>query len=74
MQVLRRQAAWIEPKLRLDVCPDSDDNRFLECAVAGNADYLVTKNIRHFPYKNYENVRVVRIKKFLNALEALAES
>jgi putative PIN family toxin of toxin-antitoxin system len=73
MQTLRFQAEWIEPGLRLDVCPDSNDNRFLECAVAGNADFLVTKNIRHFPYKIYENVKIVRIKKFLDALEALAK-
>lgn len=72
MQVLRFQAAWIDPGIRLDVCVDNDDNRFLECAVAGNADYLVTKNIRHFPYKKYANVEIVRIRKFLNALEALA--
>jgi predicted nucleic acid-binding protein len=27
------------------------DNAFLECALEGKADYLVTKNIRHFPLK-----------------------
>jgi len=73
MQTLRFQAEWIEPGLRLDVCTDSNDNRFLECAVVGNADFLVTKNIRHFPYKNYENVKIVRIKKFLDTLEDLAK-
>jgi putative PIN family toxin of toxin-antitoxin system len=72
MQTLRFHAEWIEPGLRLDVCTDSNDNRFLECAVAGNADFLVTKNIRHFPYKHYESVKIVRIKKFLDTLEALA--
>jgi predicted nucleic acid-binding protein len=66
-------AEWIESDLRLDVCTDSNDNRFLECAVEGNADFLVTKNIRHFPYKIYENVKIVRIKKFLDTLEALAK-
>ena len=73
MQILRFHAEWIESDLRLDVCSDSNDNRFLECAVAGNADSLVTKNIRHFPYKNYESVKIVRIKKFLDTLEALAK-
>ena len=36
----------------------------INCAVAGNAKYLVTKNIRHFP-KRYENVEVIRIGNFL---------
>jgi len=49
IHILSRQAVWIEPNIQLEVCSDKSDNRFLECAVAGNADYLVTKNIRHFP-------------------------
>lgn len=67
--VLRLQAEWIEPINRLDVCKDVSDNRFLECAVSGKADYLVTKNIRHFPPKRYEEVKIVRIRKFLQVLE-----
>lgn len=55
-------------------CADPSDNRFLECAVAGHADYLVTKNIRHFPQKTYEDVKIVRIRKFLSVLETIAES
>jgi uncharacterized protein len=30
---------------------DESDNRFLECAEAAQADYLVTGNTRHFPKK-----------------------
>ncbi|MBC8231350.1 putative toxin-antitoxin system toxin component, PIN family [bacterium] len=72
IRILSRQAVWIEPNIRLEVCADKSDNRFLECAVAGNADYLVTKNIRHFPHKTYGKIKIVRIKKFLNVLEKLA--
>ena len=28
---------------------DEDDNRFLECAMAAEARYLVTGNLRHYP-------------------------
>ena len=69
---LYRHAEWIEPDHSLDVCPDASDNRFLECAAEGNAAYLVTKNIRHFPHKSYEQVKIVRIRAFLTALESLA--
>ena len=71
MNVLRSQSDWIEPKIRLNVCSDISDNHFLECAVAGKADYLVTKNIRHFPPKEYSNVKIVRIRKFLKVLEKI---
>lgn len=72
--VLRTHSVWVEPDLQLHVCTDPSDNRFLECAVAGYADYLVTKNIRHFPYKHYEQVNIVRIRTFLKVLERLATS
>ena len=34
---------------RPTVAHDPSDNRFLECAEAARADYLVTGNKRHFP-------------------------
>jgi uncharacterized protein len=71
LSILRLQADWIMPKNHLSVCRDESDNRFLECAIEGNADYLVTKNIRHFPPKEYQGVKIVRIRKFLDALEKL---
>jgi putative PIN family toxin of toxin-antitoxin system len=74
VNVLRLQSEWIEPKIQLNVCSDPSDNRFLECAVAGNADYLVTKNVRHFPPKEYANVKIVRIREFLRVLEKLEKS
>ena len=70
-ETLYRHAKWVGPTLHLDVCPDDSDNRFLECAVEGQATYLVTKNIRHFPHKSYGQVKIVKIRAFLMALEAL---
>jgi len=54
---------------RLNICKDPGDNIFLETAVVGGANYLVTKNIRHFPRKNYQQVEIVRVSKFLSHLE-----
>jgi putative PIN family toxin of toxin-antitoxin system len=74
MKTLYTHSEWIKPHLRLDACSDPSDNHFLECATSGNADYLVTKNIKHFPPKQYDNVKIVRIKKFLKVLEEMEES
>ena len=49
LDVIRRVAIVVNPKETLAVSPDEDDNRFLECADAADADYLVTGNKRHFP-------------------------
>lgn len=47
------------------------DNRFLEVALAVQADYLVTVNTArgHFDRKYYENVRVVTPGEFLKQRE-----
>ena len=71
LSTLRLQSDWMEPSFELNVCTDQSDNRFLECAVAGNADYLVTKNIRHFPRKEYSGIKIVRIREFLKVLEEI---
>jgi putative PIN family toxin of toxin-antitoxin system len=49
MSLTRSSARIVRPRLELDVAPDPADNRFLECADAARADYLVTGNKRHFP-------------------------
>ena len=74
LHILRLQADWIEPTIHLDVCSDTSDNRFLECAVDGKADYFVTKNIRHFPPKEYQGIKIVRIRTFLAVLEKMERS
>ncbi len=73
LNTIRFQARWVAPTIQLRVCRDLSDNRFLECAVDGGAQYLVTKNLHHFPHKEYRGVKIVRISKFLEALERLAE-
>jgi len=49
LHLLRSRAFVVKPSRRIVVTPDSDDNRFLECADAARADYLITGNQRHFP-------------------------
>lgn len=46
---LYRRALPIEPQNRLNlITKDINDNKFLECAVEGNVDCIVTKNYYHF--------------------------
>ena len=74
LQVLLSQSEHVLPAINLTICPDPSDNRFLECAVAGHADYLVTKNIRHFPRGEFAGVKIVRIGAFLERLENAEQS
>jgi uncharacterized protein len=49
LQFIRNRSNLVVPSRRLEVSSDPDDNRFLECADVARADYLVTRNLRHFP-------------------------
>jgi len=49
LRQLRGVARILEPQRRLNVTRHEADSRFLECAEAARADYLVTGNKRHFP-------------------------
>jgi len=55
----------------LQACKDPDDDIFLETAVAGSADFLVTKNLKHFPRKSYGGVRMVKVSTFLKNVEKI---
>jgi len=45
---------------------DPDDEMFLEVALTGAAEFLVTFNLKHFPQKS-SGVRIVEPKAFLDA-------
>jgi putative PIN family toxin of toxin-antitoxin system len=64
---IRESAAWIRPSATVRVCPDPDDDIFLECAQAADANYLVTGNTKHFPAA-WERTQVVTVRQFIDAL------
>lgn len=58
-----------EGKLEIDVLKiDPDDNMVLAAAVEGQAAYLVTGNTKHFPFKEYQGVKIVNPKEFITIL------
>ncbi len=56
------------PLTELRVIRHEPDNRFLECAFAADADYIITVNTApgHFDQQLYQTVRVVTPGEFLN--------
>ena len=51
--------------------PDSDDEPFLEVALGGEAHFLVTGNLRHYPAKERRGMRVVSPAEFLEICRTL---
>ena len=59
------------PLTELNVIRHEPDNRFLECALAANAQFIVTVNTApgHFDQNHYGTVRVLRPSEFLSLSE-----
>ena len=66
---IRAIVSIVSPTVRVAAARDPDDNHFLECAEAAQADYLVTGNIRHFP-EVWKETRTVTPREFLDAWTA----
>ena len=48
--------------------PDDDDAKFLEVALAGGADHLVTGDLRHFPVRQRHGISVLSPAAFLDVI------
>ena len=69
-ELLAERAVALTPRLKIDVCKeDPDDNKFLECAVAGAADFIVSGDQHLLRLKEYQGIKIVTIKEFFQALE-----
>ena len=70
ISTLQNAATIIEPPRLTEVIEGGHaDNRVLECAVAANADYLVTGDRRHLlPLAEHRGARIVNAPRFLSAL------
>jgi len=50
------------------ILADPSDNVFLECAWEAQADFLVTGNTRHFPFKTFHKTKVASPDEFLQVI------
>jgi putative PIN family toxin of toxin-antitoxin system len=64
LRLIRTAARIVRPQHELTVTQDPADNRFLECAEAARADYLVTGNKRHFP-RSWRQTLVVNARELV---------
>jgi putative PIN family toxin of toxin-antitoxin system len=64
---IRDAAHIVSPAETVTACIDPDDNIFLECAQAAEADYPVTGNQRHFPDR-WKKTKVIGARELFELL------
>lgn len=62
---------FVVPRVTVNAIPeDPDDNKFLACAVEGDADYIVSEDHDLRRLEKYDSIDVLRKYEFLHLLEA----
>jgi putative PIN family toxin of toxin-antitoxin system len=65
LQLIKNHAQVVKPTRPLHAAKDPSDDKFLECADAARADYLVTGNQRHFP-RFWKKTKVITSREFIS--------
>jgi putative PIN family toxin of toxin-antitoxin system len=68
LTMFRSAGELFHPEGPAPVLPDPDDSKFLHCADAAKAEYLVTGNKRHFPRNACGAVSVVSAGELLDRI------
>ena len=63
--ILSEMAEWVDPSKKIKVLSDEPDNRILECAVSGNADVIVTGDKEILRLGEYEKIKIISLKEYL---------
>ncbi len=70
LDLLQKESQLVSPTQRIDISKDKPDNRYLECAVAGAAEYVVTGDKKHLlPIGEYQGIRIVSPAAFVAVLK-----
>jgi uncharacterized protein len=74
LRQLSRISERVQPTQTLDIImAKPSDNRILECAEAGNADYIVTGDKRHIlPLRSFRGMPILTVADFLRQVQGEA--
>ena len=72
LHAIREKAFWVRPTEAVRACSDPDDDIFLQCAHAAQANYLVTGNLKHFP-TSWSGTRIVTARRLLDVISGATE-
>lgn len=69
---LRASGHWVDPVAEINVLTaDPDDNRVLEAALEGSADFIVTGDRHLLELREHEGTRIVTPVEFLAELRLM---
>ncbi len=58
----------VEPSAKFDIVRDKNDNKIIECAVEGKANFIVTGDPDLLELKEFKGIKILTAAKFLKEL------
>jgi putative PIN family toxin of toxin-antitoxin system len=68
VELLRRRSTLVSPTVRVVGSRDPDDDKFLECAVAGHADYIVSADADLLTLREVRGIPIIDAPAFWQRL------
>lgn len=68
INLVRLRGDLVSPDRQIDACRDPKDNRFLEAAVEGDADVIVSGDVDLQDMKEFDAIPILRVAEFLAQL------
>lgn len=62
---LTKIVSIVEPLSHVKVCRDPDDNKFIECALAGQCSFIVSGDKDLLDIKRFKSIRIISVAEFL---------
>ena len=60
----------VEPKEKIEIVKDDEeDNKFIEAAVAGKSDYIITQDNHLLRIKEFKGIKILTPKEFLDVVK-----
>ncbi|MBI2522832.1 putative toxin-antitoxin system toxin component, PIN family [Candidatus Woesearchaeota archaeon] len=65
IDLIIRNSIIVEPKERINIVKDDPkDNIFIETAVAGNVDYIISQDIHLLKLKEFKGIKIITPEEF----------
>lgn len=66
---ISKYSEFVQPNQQFQICRDKDDNKWLDCAVAGSADFIISGDKDLLSLKSIFPVQIVQLADFLRLLK-----
>ncbi len=69
-KLLERDAQLVTlGSIQINICQDPDDNKFIETALLGNCDYIISGDRHLLELKQYQDIKIIKPAVFLKLIK-----